>query len=368
MRVTPSKFGSHCAMLAVGLAALAMCGCRSTAVAKADNAPTERVLRVSVAAATEESLDRTAEVQGALFPRERTVIASNVDGTVVQIAADFGDLVKAGQVLMRIDPREYRLRLDSAEASVEQANARLENSRARFNRAATLRKEGLISQQEYDQTAATLRVDEADTASAEKAAALSSKKLDDTVIHAPFAGSVQKRMASAGEYVTVGSQLYEFIATDPIKLRCPMPERFVPLAHPGMPVKLTVDAQPGVSYTGTITRIAPALDEQSRTLLVEAEVPNPQGALKPGYFAHVTMDLGQDRALFVPDSAIPRHAGVARVFVVENGFARTREVKTGIVKGNQIEIIDGLKPGDRVVTSEVDRLADGVAVSAGDKS
>jgi membrane fusion protein (multidrug efflux system) len=350
-------------LCAAGLAASTMTACRATAVAKAASNTADQPLIVAVATAGERSLERTAEVQGALYPRERTTLAANVDGAVVQINADFGDSAQSGQILMRIDPREYQLRLDSAQAAVNQARARLENSQSRFNRAQELHKQGLISQQEFDQAAATLHVDEADASSAEKAAGLARKKLDDTVIRAPFAGSVQKRMASLGEYVTVGSQLYELIATDPIKLRCPMPERFVPLARPGMPVKLTVDAQPGVDYTGTITRIAPALDDQSRTLLVEAEVPNQQGVLKPGYFAHVTMDLGQDRALFVPDSAVLRYAGVARVFVVENGIAHSREVKTGAVVGNLVEVTEGLKPGDRVIVTEVDRLADGVPVS-----
>lgn len=355
-------------LFAAGLALVAMTGCRATAAAKTSSNPTDQPLTVAVAPATERTLERTAEVQGALYPRERATLASNVDGAVVQISADFGDQVKAGQVLMRIDPREYQLRLDSAQAAVDQANARLENSRARFNRAQELHKQGLISHQEFDQAAATMHVDEADAASAMKAAGLTRKKLDDTIIRAPFAGSVQKRMASLGENVSLGSQLYELIATDPIKLRCPMPERFVPLAHAGMPVRLTIDAKPGASYTGTITRIAPALDDQSRTLLVEAEVPNPQGVLKPGYFAHVTMDLGQDHALFIPDSAVLRYAGVARVFVVENGIARTREVKTGMVMGNLVEVTEGLKPGERVITSEIDRLADGTAVNAKEAS
>jgi RND family efflux transporter MFP subunit len=135
-----------------------------------------------------------------------------------------------------------------------------------------------------------------------------------------------------------------------------------------MPVRLTIDAQPGVSYTGTITRIAPALDDQSRTLLVEAEVPNPQGILKPGYFAHVAMDLGQDQAVFVPETAVLRYAGVARVFVVENGIARAREVKTGTLMGNQIEITQGLRSGEGVIVSEVDRLADGTPVVAREAS
>ena len=135
-----------------------------------------------------------------------------------------------------------------------------------------------------------------------------------------------------------------------------------------MPVKLTIDANPGASYAGKITRIAPALDESSRTLLVEAEVANPDGVLKPGFFAHVVMDLGHDRALFVPSAAVLRYAGVARVFIVEQGVVRAREVTTGSVVGDQIEITGGLKEGERVAVSDVDRLADGTAVTAREQS
>jgi RND family efflux transporter MFP subunit len=351
------------------LALLATAGCHNSAAAGAVNgAAAPAQIAVAIAPARIESLERTAEVQGALFPRERATLAAEVEGAVVQVAADFGDVVKAGQVLMRINPREYQLRVDSAQAALDQTRARLGNSQANFNRADELRRQGLISAQQFDQTSAALRVDQADVESAEKAVALARKKLDDTAIKAPFAGSVQKRMASLGEYVTPGHQLYELIAIDPIKLHCPMPERFVPLAKVGMPVTLTTDARPGVTYTGTITRIAPALDEQSRTLLIEAEVPNPDGELKPGYFAHVTMDLGQDRALFVPASAVLRYAGVARVFVVESGVVHSREVTTGAMVRNLVEITGGLKPGERVVTTDVDRLADGVAVVAREQS
>jgi membrane fusion protein (multidrug efflux system) len=147
-----------------------------------------------------------------------------------------------------------------------------------------------------------------------------------------------------------------------------MPERFVPLAKVGMQVKLTIDAKADTTYTGTITRIAPALDESSRTLLIEAEVANPDGALKPGFFAHVTMDLGRDRALFVPNLAVLRYAGVARVFIVEQGVVRAREVTIGSVIGDQVEITGGLKEGERVAVSEVDRLADGTTVIAKEQS
>jgi len=142
----------------------------------------------------------------------------------------------------------------------------------------------------------------------------------------------------------------------------------VPMVKRGLAVELSVDARPGKTYAGVVTRIAPALDDTSRTLLVEAEVPNPDGALKPGYFSHVTLNLGRDRALFVPQAAILRYAGVARVFVYQNGFARAREVTTGVVEGDQIEVLSGVSAGEKVVVTDVDRLAEGTPVIAKEQS
>lgn len=351
------------------VSALALAGCHQPAAAevekdKAGAAP----IAIAVAAVHQQSLDRTAEVQGALFAREHAVMSSEVEGRVTQVVADFGDKVAAGQLMLKINPREYELREQTAQAALDQARARLANSTARYNRAVALKRAEAISAEQFDQLASQLRVDQADAESAEQALAMARKKLGDTEIKAPFSGSVQKRMVSLGEYVAPGKEIYELIATDPIKLRCPMPERFVPLARVGMAVKLAIDAKPGSSYTGKITRIAPALDESSRTLLIEAEVANPDGALKPGFFAHVIMDLGHDRALFVPGAAVLRYAGVARVFVVEQGVVRAREVTTGSVVGDQIEITAGLKEGERVAISDVDRLADGTAVIAREQS
>ncbi|MGA7873633.1 MAG: efflux RND transporter periplasmic adaptor subunit [Candidatus Binatus sp.] len=355
-------------LLAAALGSLALAGCHQPAAAEVDNKTGPAPITIAVAAAHQQSLDRTAEVQGALFPREHAVMSSEVEGTVAEVVADFGDKVTAGQVMLKINPREYQLRVDTAQAALDQARAKLANSTARYNRARTLKETGTISAEQFDQIASQLRVDQADTESAQEALAMARKKLGDTQIKAPFSGSVQKRMVSLGEYVSPGKEIYELIATDPIKLRCPMPERFVPLARVGMPVKLAIDANPNASYTGKITRIAPALDESSRTLLIEAEVANPDGALKPGFFAHVVMDLGHDRALFVPTAAVLRYAGVARVFVVEQGIVRAREVTTGSIVGDQTEITGGLKEGERVAVSAVDRLADGSAVIAKEQS
>jgi membrane fusion protein (multidrug efflux system) len=313
---------------ALALALLCCCSCREPDAAKAAQEPAKPArLVVVVAPAREQTLTRTVEVQGALFPREKTVLAAQADGAISAVMADFGDRVAAGQVLCRIDPREYRLRLDSARAQLEQAQARLVNATANFHRASELKKNGLIPQQQFDEISSTLRVARAD-----------------------------------------GTPVYELIAIDPIKLRASIPERFVPRLRVGLPINLSVEANPDRVYSGVVRRIAPALDDASRTLLIEAEVPNPDGSLRPGYFAHVTVNLGRDRALFVPQSAVMRYAGVSRVFVLEHGVLRSREVETGVTLDTGIEIVKGLRPGERVVTSDLDRLADGLKAVAKEQS
>jgi RND family efflux transporter MFP subunit len=347
---------------------LGLSACGGPSPAKASTPIESKQMTVGVVSARMRELTRTAQAQGALFPKEKAVLAAEVPGAVAQVVADLGDQVKPGQVLLRIDPREYQLRLDSAQAQLEQVQARLANAQATYERMRELNREHLVSGQQFDQASSELRVAAADTQAAEKQAGLARKKLSDTYIRAPFAGSVQKRTVSLGEHVGEGMPLYELIATDPIKLRAPIPERFVPMAKVGLKLELTIDPRPDKIFYGTVTRIAPALDEASRTLLVEAEVPNREGILKPGYFAHVTLNLGRDRALFIPASAVLRYAGVARVFVFNDGVAHAREITTGATEGEQIEIISGLKPGEKVVVTDVDRLADGTAVVAKEQS
>jgi RND family efflux transporter MFP subunit len=355
------------AWLASGMLVVSSCEDTSQAGAANQPAPQQRIA-VDVARVTEETLTRKVTGQGALFAREQATLSAEVSGTVTEIAADFGDSVKAGQILLRIDPSEYRLRVASAEAALEQVRARLNNSEANFARAEELRRQNAISQAEFDRLAAALHVDEADLQAAEKALELAKKKLADTAVRAPFAGFVGRRKVALGEYVTPGRELYELIATDPVKVRTPVPEWLVPYGRVGMEITITVDSRPGEVFKGNVTRIAPAIEETTRTMLVEAEVPNPEGALKPGAFAHVTANLGEAQALFVPRASVMRYAGVARVFVIENGVARAREVTTGDSLGELIEVSKGLKLGELVAVSEVDRLADGVAVDARERA
>ncbi len=307
-------------------------------------------------------------MQGALFPREHAVMSSEVEGRVAQVVADFGDKVTAGQVMLKINPREYELRVETAQAALDQARAKLANSTARYNRARTLKEAESISAEQFDQIASQMRVDQADTESARRSARDGAQEAR----RHRNQGAVQRLGAKAdGLARRVRLARQGNLRTD----RDRPDQAALPDARAVRAAGARRDAgeagdrrDQGTSYTGKITRIAPALDESSRTLLIEAEVANPDGALKPGFFAHVTMDLGHDRALFVPSAAVLRYAGVARVFIVEQGVVRAREVTTGSVVGDQTEITGGLKEGEHVAVSDVDRLADGTAVVAKEQS
>jgi RND family efflux transporter MFP subunit len=356
------------AALIVSVALLVLSGCRSNSPVRAEKEPVASKIAVTASLARERVFIREAEGQGALYAKEKATIAPEVAGRVAEIVADLGDKVEKGQVLLRIAPREYQIRVDSEQAALNQTKAQLTNAQSQFDRAKGLRQEKMIAPQQFDQLAAALKIAQANVEAAAQALAMAQKKLGDTEVKAPFNGYIQKRLTSLGEFVNPqsmgGSKLYEIVAIDPIKLLAPIPERHVPLLKTGLKVEVVVAAKPDQVYEGEITRMAPALDEASRTLLVEAEVRNPDGVLKPGYFAHIKLSFGEDRGLFVPQSAVMRYAGVERVFVIENGIAHSREVKTGARQNDQIEIISGIKAGEKVATSETDRLAEGSAVNA----
>jgi membrane fusion protein, multidrug efflux system len=141
-----------------------------------------------------------------------------------------------------------------------------------------------------------------------------------------------------------------------------VPERYARLARIGLPLRVEVDALPGESFNGNLTRIAAGVDHTTRSLLVEAEIPNPEGKLRPGYFAHVTGVMGEETALFIPRSGLYRFAGVDRIFVIKNNTVSSREVKSGVEEGHLIEIAEGLGEQESVAVSSLDRLADGMTV------
>jgi membrane fusion protein (multidrug efflux system) len=346
---------------------LQLVGCNSAnseaAKAQEQDAQVEtRLLSVKAAVPVRRIVQRTAQGQGALFAKESVILSNKTPGYVNRVVVDFGDKVRAGQVLAEMEREEQELQADADESMVKQAQATYIRAQGEYERAKQLFAEKIVPPQRRDAAEAEFKVAEAAVHLAEKRLAITQKRLRDTRIVSPVDGFVQQRFVNPGEYLSASSKMFEVVVVDPLKLRVPVPERYARMAKIGLSMRLEVDALPGESFSGTLTRVAAGVDHATRSLLVEAEIPNPDGKLRPGYFAHVTGVMGEENALFIPRTGLYRFAGVERVFVVKDGVAMSHEVKAGVEDGEFVEIAEGLSDDDRVIISSVDRLADGMKV------
>lgn len=323
-------------------------------------------LTVEVASPVMRQIQRTGRGQGALFAHETVILSNKQEGYVSTVAVDFGDQVSRGQMLAQMEQEELALEVELAESAVTQAEALYIRAAAENERIQELFAEQIIPPQRRDTAEAEYKVAAAQVETAKKALALAEKRLRDTRIVSPVNGFVQERFANPGEYKTAASKLFEVVVVNPLKLRAPVPERFAAVARIGMAMRVEVEALPGEMFDGRLTRMAAQVDHRTRTLLIEAEIPNPDRKLRPGYFAHITGVLGEEEALFIPRLGLSRYAGVERVFVVKDNVVTSREVQSGVEDGEWIEIAEGLAADEAVAVSRLNRLADGMAVQTED--
>jgi len=209
-----------------------------------------------------------------------------------------------------------------------------------------------------------VRATESQVRQREAALELGRKRLTDTTVPAPLTGLVARRHVAVGEFVKDNTALFTVVLSDPLKYTGTVPERFAPEIRVGQEVQVEVDAFPGRSFPGQVTRIAPVVDVQTRTLTVEARVPNLQGLLRPGFFARGVARTRREAGVpFVPAEAVAYVAGVTKVFVVADGRAQERQVRAGLRRSGWVEIVDGVRTGETVATSGLAQLYDGAAVS-----
>lgn len=296
------------------------------------------------------SIEDTVELNGSLASPEEATLAAAVEGTLVELKADLGDAVEKGQILARINPDEYRFKVDQAEAVLLQAKANL-------TRSEDLGKGGIISASALEDARVALARAQAD-------ADLAKKKFADSELRAPFTGAVAKRLASTGDYLKIGQPLFQLVMRHPLKFTGEVPERFLSQVRTGSPLSLTVDSLPGQHFTGKVNRKGPSVNPQSRSFTIEARIDNAKGTLSPGTFALALLQVGtQAKALVVPESALTSFAGVTKVFVLEGTRIHERAITVDrhLIDGGVV-IKGDIKAGDRVATSSLGRLGEGVEV------
>jgi RND family efflux transporter MFP subunit len=247
-------------------------------------------------------------------------------------------------------------------SSVRQAQAVLDEASKNRDRVRNLAQSGIASPSDLDtvesaHSVATARkqlaLEDARTRLATLAQRraeyeIARKQLADSTLTAPFSGAIQARIATAGEYIAAGAPVVRLVQTDPLRLRLEVPEREASLVHTSQAVRLSVEGLPGL-YHGQLARLSPALSEQNRMLLVEADVPNP-GDLRPGLFARAQIVVNPgEPALCVPTNALITFAGIEKVILVRDGKALEKNVTTGRRHSNVVEILSGLTNGTLVV-------------------
>jgi len=357
-------------------------------------------VEVTTAPAITRFSSRAVEVVGSLAADEEVLVSAQAAGELASINVDFGSFVKQGQVIAQIDRRDAQLRVDQAQASLNQTMARLgmkegqkydpvQNADVRvaksqldwarmdLERSTKLIENGDISRSIYDQAMINHQLAQARYQAAldqvqqqlalveqlRAAVALARKGETDTVVRAPISGAVKEKHASRGAYLPVNGKIVTLVRLNPLRVRADIPEASVSTIRVGQTTSFTVDSFPGRTFAARIVRIGPSLNEQTRALSVEAEVNNPNNELRPGMFARSQVVVNPNaRAIMVPQKSVAYVAGVSKVFVIENGEARERTVKTGVVDGEMVEIIQGVIDGEAVATSNLDRLQQGTVV------
>lgn len=396
------------AALVVAAALAAACGdsqAKGEAGTASNSQPTATPTPVDVAPAPAivRNLQRDVQVVGSFAADEEVVVSAQAAGELSQINVDFGSYVSQGQVIATIDQRDAKLRVEQAEATLKQTLARLgmkegekfdehQNAEVRvaksqldwakleLDRSAKLIEKGDIPRSGYDERMTNHNLAQARYQAAldsvnqqlavveqQKAAlALAKKALTDTVVQAPISGAVKEKHSSRGSYLMVNGRIVTLVKINPLRLRADIPESSAAAVRTGQTINVTVEAFPNQTFTGRVVRIGPSLDEKTRALTVEAEVANAGNLLRPGMFAKSRLITSVNApAVMVPQRAVALAAGQSKVFVIENGKAVERIVKTGAADGDLIEIVEGVKDGETVATSNLDKLQTGVAVNSG---
>jgi RND family efflux transporter MFP subunit len=363
-------------------------------------------VRIEVTTVQRISVQRQVELAGTLISPDQAKVSSEVAGRVQDLLIELGQEVALGQPLVKLDSRELELALRQAEGQLRQTEAQLgmdglamkdpppdeeistirtaianrDDARAQLARATQLIKKGLLAQADFDTAQTRVKVAEAAYQSAletvrslkatlqQRRAAheLAQKKLGDSVIRAPIAGSVAERLVQPGEFIRENTAVVTIVQMNPLKLKTAVQEKFASLMRPGLAAQFRVESKLEELFPGRLAFVSPAVDQATRTFTVEILVDNSARHLKPGFFAKgVILTQKDDNVFAVPDLAISTLAGESSVYIVENNKIKKQPVTLGARAGDVIEIVTGLKGDETLAASNLSELADGVVVAIG---
>lgn len=289
---------------------------------------------------------------GTLRSNEAVVVRPEISGRISEIGFTEGSPVQKGQLLVALDSSVYA-------AEVQQAKANLALAETTFNRTTELERQKFVSATAKDQSLNGLRVAQANVALAEA-------RLAKTQIRAPFAGVIGIRQVSIGDYVKEGQDLVTLEDISSLKVDFRLPEVMLADLKRGQAVEVASDALPNRTFTATLDAIDPLVDQNGRAVILRARLKNTEGRLRPGMFVRTRLILEERaNALTVPEEALMPSGAEQYVYQVVDGKATRVKIKTGLRRGSQVEVTEGLQAGDLVVTAGQIKLREGAAVRTG---
>jgi RND family efflux transporter MFP subunit len=318
---------------------------------------------VTVANVVPVSSELQLNLPGALRAWQDTPLYARAEGYLVRLHADLGDEVKAGQLLAEIDTPDLDQDLTAARAEAAQAEAQLGLAKSSYARIRPLAEQRAASQLEADERATAAQARQADLDLAQARVHRLEQLSRYKRVTAPFAGRITRRQAEPGVLVGSSTQLFQLAAIERLRVQVQVPQSNMRSVVPGLTAKINVREFPGETFEGRVTRTSGSLDS-ARTMTAEIELDNSSGRLMPGLYAQVGfMARNTTNAMLIPTNALIVNQRGTQVALVEpSGTVRMLPVRAGRDLGPQVEIVEGLSIGARVVTNPPDTLQDGVVV------
>lgn len=380
------------AILVLFLCVVLLGGCRQTdpqaAASRAGASGALPVRSVKLAKSEARKLARTVSSPGTLAADEQATLSFKVAGRLSELKVDLGSRVSRGQIAGQLETNDFKVRLQQAEAALQQARVRLglpaqgeddrvetentalvrqarallDEAKLNLDRTRQLVQQGIQAKAELDRVESAFKVADSRYQDAVEEVrnrqavllqrrselAIAKQQLAETTLYAPFEGAIRERRASIGEFLAAGAPVVTIVRLHPLRLRVELPERDAIGIRQGQSVRVTVEGEGG-EYSGRVARLSPAFQEQSRTLIVEAEVDNQNGRLRPGSFVKVEIEtVSTDDVVMVPSSAIVTFAGIQKVFTVNDGKAVEKNVIVGR-RTNDWVVVEGLDASTLVV-------------------
>lgn len=321
-----------------------------------------RTIPINVTTAVSRDLEIWESSVGQLEPKVAPLIAAEVAGRLIAVNVDVGASIQKGQVLAEIDAMDFKLARDMAEADIDRLKALIHAQQLKVKRYHALVKKKSANQSTLDDAEAQLGALRAELASAQVRLQQAQRDIAKTRITSPIDGRVDETQVSEGDYVKLGSPLMRIGNLHWLKARLPYPETLLPQLRAGLPIRLNSPSAPEVTVETTVSEVRPSITFGSRSAQVIVNVENP-GPWEPGASVTGAVRVALHKgAIAVPEASVVRRPAGTVVYVIDAGKAVQRKVQTGLRRDGQVEILSGLKAGERVAVDGAGFLTDGAAV------